>query len=343
MELNKHYSMEIFNNYLNPILEEKKSLSDFILTEKNIYVVVNNTLEYIDISDSLFTTDFIKFCRYILNSFNPTINYTEYNKQEIINKIKEVSSINTTIEYNEYRFRCNLFVASNEINCVLRKISSNIHNFEELGFTREQMLKLLNYKDYGLLMISGVTGSGKSTTAASILDYYNEIKPYHIITIEDPIEYKLKNKKSKITQREVGLDTPSFKQALKDSLRQKPNILFIGEIRDLEVAEIMLQAALTGHLVITTIHASSIIQSINRFIGLFPIEQEFLVKKTFAHILLGCISQKLVYNPMSKQNKLEYEMLIADDTAKMIIQQDKQAYGQLKDIMRRQGNKIFFM
>ncbi|BAI81682.1 twitching motility protein (plasmid) [Deferribacter desulfuricans SSM1] len=323
------------------LLNQKPSITDFILSENSLHIVENNNVIPIQQNiDQNIKECLIDFFLELANNYISSYEHEIKSEIKLKNYLKRISSLNFSFGLDNYRFRGNLFVASNIIHCVLRIISSDIKSFEELGFNRTQMISLLNSKSHGLILISGVTGSGKSTTAASILDYYNKTRKYHIITIEDPVEYKLVEKQSKITQREVGSDTVNFKQALKDSLRQKPHVLFIGEVRDLEVAEILLHATLTGHLVITTIHASSVIQSINRFIGLFPASQEEVIKRTFAHVLLGCINQRLEYVPTSNKMQLKYEMLIVDDTARVIIQQDKRMYGQLKDVMRRQGSPI---
>jgi twitching motility protein PilT len=191
------------------------------------------------------------------------------------------------------RFRVNLFYQRSSIGCAIRTLPSNPMTFEEIGFPPDAAKTIVS-KPNGLILVTGPTGSGKTTTLASMIEYINQHRACHIVTIEDPIEFLFKNKKSVVNQREVGSDTRSFHQALKHVLRQDPDVILIGEMRDLESIEIALLAAETGHLVFATLHTPSAVQSINRIIDVFPSYKQQQVRTQLSFVLQAVVSQELV-------------------------------------------------
>lgn len=190
------------------------------------------------------------------------------------------------------RFRLNIFKQRGSVNIVIRIIPVIIHSFEELYLP--EVLQKISGEMRGLMLVTGITGSGKTTTQASIIDHINTHRTSHIITIEDPIEYLHKDKKSIICQREIGIDTVSFSDALRSSLRQDPDVILVGEMRDLETVEIALSAAETGHLVLSTLHTIDATEAINRIISAFPAHQHQQVRNQLAAVLKAVISQRLI-------------------------------------------------
>jgi len=191
-----------------------------------------------------------------------------------------------------YRFRVNIFMHINGYGIAMRLIPSYIRTIEELNLP-SALHKLSNLRR-GLVLITGTTGSGKSTTLASIIEEINRKYPYHIITIEDPIEYVHKDKKSIIEQRELGQHTQSFSRALRAAMREDPDIIVVGEIRDMATAESILQAVNTGHLVFSTIHTLDARETIDRLIAIFPTSEQNRVRATLASTLEAVISQRLL-------------------------------------------------
>ncbi len=191
------------------------------------------------------------------------------------------------------RFRCNIFRQRGAVGIVMRVVTDAIPSFEALGLPAEVMTEFAG-KARGLVLITGPTGSGKSTSVASLIDYINRHLAGNIITIEDPIEILHKNKKSIVVQREVGSDTKDFRTALKYAMRQDPDVIMIGEMRDKETVEAALSAAQTGHLVISTLHTQDAVRSVNRIIDFFaPYERE-QIRKMLAESLSGIVSQRLL-------------------------------------------------
>ncbi|MCB1531506.1 MAG: PilT/PilU family type 4a pilus ATPase [Alphaproteobacteria bacterium] len=201
--------------------------------------------------------------------------------------------LNTSLEMGEHgRFRVNVMKQRQNDALVIRRIVSKIPNFSELHLPN--ILEKLSMEQRGLVLIAGMTGAGKSTTLAAMVDYRNSLATGHIITIEDPIEYFHKHKQSVITQREVGIDTESYATALKNTLRQRPDVIMLGEVRDREVMEQTLNAAETGHLCLSTIHASNAYQSIERIVNLFPEDHVNQVRLNLSLNLKAIISQRLL-------------------------------------------------
>lgn len=190
------------------------------------------------------------------------------------------------------RIRVNIFHQCGELGLVARLIPSDIPTFEKLEM--DQSLKQLVEHKRGLVLVTGATGSGKSTTLAALLDYINNSRTAHIITIEDPIEFVHHDKRSLFNQRELGLDTRSYADALRSALRQAPDVILVGELRDAETMEVALQAAETGHLVLSTLHTNDAADAILRIMGLIGQEKEAVIRSQIADCLRGVISQRLV-------------------------------------------------
>jgi twitching motility protein PilT len=189
------------------------------------------------------------------------------------------------------RFRANLFVDRNGIGAVFRVIPNQIVPIEKLGLSQE-VLRLCSLPK-GLVLVTGPTGSGKSTTLASLIDYINRTRQAHIITIEDPIEFAFENKKCLVNQREVGTHTGSFRDALRAALREDPDVVLVGEMRDLETIEIALETAETGHLVFGTLHTSSAPSTIDRIVDQFPADRQAQIRVMLSESLKGVIAQML--------------------------------------------------
>ena len=190
------------------------------------------------------------------------------------------------------RFRVNVFRQRGSIGMVLRAIPSKVKTVDEIGLPKA-IKKLADHKR-GLILLTGATGSGKSTTLAAIIEEINRNYPYHILTIEDPIEFSFTDRRSVINQREVGADTKSFHSALRAALRQDPDIILLGELRDMETMEIAMSAAETGHLVLGTLHTINATEAIQRIVGFFEPHHQEQVRKTLSGILVSIVSQRLV-------------------------------------------------
>jgi len=190
------------------------------------------------------------------------------------------------------RFRVNAFQQRGKMSVAARRVSRDIRNFEEL-YLPPSLEKVTLYHQ-GLVLLAGITGSGKSTTIAAMIDHINKRDPVHIVTIEDPIEYLFTDKKAVINQREVGIDVADFHEALKYLMREDPDVVLIGEMRDIETFQAAIHAAETGHLVFGTIHASSAAQTISRILDLFPVEERRSVRQALEFNLKAIICQKLI-------------------------------------------------
>ncbi len=207
--------------------------------------------------------------------------------------LHKFGSADFAYDYDETtRYRVNLFQARGKLAIAARRISSEIRRFEELYLP--PIMSDIAMQPQGIVLLSGVTGSGKTTTIAAMLDYVNERKPVHIVTIEDPIEYLLTDKKATINQREIGIDVLDFKIALRALVRENPDIVLVGEMRDKETFEAALNAAETGHLVYGTIHASSTTQTFSRIYGLFDPEEREQVRKMLSYQMRAFVYQKLL-------------------------------------------------
>ncbi|RMG17403.1 MAG: PilT/PilU family type 4a pilus ATPase [Planctomycetota bacterium] len=221
------------------------------------------------------------------------------------------------------RFRLNCFRDKRANALVARRINTEIPSFKEMNLPEESLIKILDAED-GLIVLAGVTGSGKSTTIAGCLDYINTHYAKHIITVEDPIEYEFKNKRSFISQREIGVDCQDFKAAIRTLVRQDPDVILIGEMRDQETFEFGLTAAETGHLVFGTLHAGTVSQSIGRILGLFPPEKHPMLRQGLQFNLRAIICQKLAPSPRFGRVPLN-EILICTPIVKKILGEGEDA------------------
>jgi twitching motility protein PilT len=235
------------------------------------------------------------------------------------------------------RFRANIFMQRGAVSGAFRSIPFKILSFEELGLP--PIVAELAAKPRGLILVTGPTGSGKSTTLASIIDKINSETRQHIMTVEDPIEYLHPHKRSIVNQREVGSDTGTFKQALKYVLRQDPDVVLVGEMRDLETIEAALTIAETGHLVFATLHTNSAIQSINRIIDVFPPHQQSQVRAQLSFVLEGVISQLLLPRAGVPGRVLAQEVMIPNAAIRNLIREDKvhQIYTQMQVGQQKHG------
>ncbi|MCK5406960.1 MAG: PilT/PilU family type 4a pilus ATPase, partial [Candidatus Krumholzibacteria bacterium] len=225
------------------------------------------------------------------------------------------------------RFRVNAFNQNRGSAAVFRTIPSEILTLDDLG--APAIFKDLSMHPRGIVLVTGPTGSGKSTTLASIIDKINRERRKHIITIEDPVEYIHQHKKCIVNQREVKADTHSFAEALKHVLRQDPDVILIGEMRDLETMSAALTIAETGHLALATLHTNSTFESINRIVDTFPANQQSQVRAQLAFVLEGVVCQQLIPRARGKGRVMVAEVMVCTTAIRAIIRDDKihQIYG----------------
>ncbi len=219
------------------------------------------------------------------------------------------------------RFRVNVYFQRATLGAAFRAIPSEIKSLEELRLP--EVLSDLAAKPRGLVLVTGPTGSGKSTTLATLIDQINRTRAEHILTIEDPIEFLHWHRSCIVNQREIGPDTPSFAEALRAALRQDPDVILVGEMRDLETISTALTAAETGHLVFATLHTQSAPQTIDRIIDVFPAEQQDQVRIQLAGTLQGVVTQTLVPTADGRGRIAALEILIPDDAVRNLIRQGK--------------------
>jgi twitching motility protein PilT len=232
------------------------------------------------------------------------------------------------------RFRGNLYVQRNSCGAVFRAIPHKIKPLDELGMP--ESVSRFAHLPRGLVLVTGPTGSGKTTTLASVLDLANRSRAAHIITIEDPIEFLHPHKRSLVNQREVGTDTETFPQALKHALRQDPDIILVGELRDLETTATALTAAETGHLVLATLHTQSATQTIDRVIDIFPPHQQLQIRAQLAASLQGVVTQALAPRTDGKGRTVICEILTATPAIRSLIREGKSH--QIPSFMQAGGN-----
>ncbi len=237
------------------------------------------------------------------------------------------------------RFRVNAFTQRGSVSLVFRAIPFDIKGLE--GLLLPPVIKKMAMANRGLILVTGATGSGKSTTLAAIVDYINANRKSHIVTIEDPIEFLHRDKKSIINQREVGSDTEGFQQALKSALRQDPDVILVGEMRDHETIETALTAAETGHLVLSTLHTIDATETVNRIISVFPPHQQRQMRIQLAAVLRGVISMRLVPKLDGKGRVPAVEVMVASARVRQMID-DKELTKQLPDAIQ-QGYESYGM
>ncbi len=228
------------------------------------------------------------------------------------------------------RFRANVFNSKGAVAAVFRIIPSIIPDFKQLNLPNV-LLKMCDVTN-GLILVTGPTGSGKSTTMASLIDYLNQNEAGHIITLEDPVEFVHSHKSCLVNQREIGTDSLSFSNALRSLLRQDPDIVLVGELRDAETIEAALTIAETGHLVFGTLHTNSCVQTINRIINVFNADQQIQIRTLLSFVLQGVVSQQLIAKSFEKGRVAAMEILVPTSGIRNLIREDKlhQVYSQMQ-------------
>ena len=224
---------------------------------------------------------------------------------------------------NLARFRVNVFHQQGTLAMVARVVRSKIPSLDDLGLPLAA--KALALKSRGLVLVTGPAGCGKSTTLAALLEFRNQTLPCHIMTIEDPIEFVYQGKKALVNQREIGVDTLSYAEALRSVLRQDPDAIMVGELRDRETLGMALTAAETGHLVLSTMHTSSAVETIDRMVGIFPAHQESQVRLQISVNLGGIICQQLLARADGKGRLPAYEILLVNAAVRSLIREGKTA------------------
>lgn len=253
---------------------------------------------------------------------------------DITNYVKRIL---TETEYEEYtrkgeydscyelidigRFRANVFKKRGNDAIVLRTIDIKVPTLESLEMP--EVIKKLTEKSRGLILVTGTTGSGKSTTLAAMINEININRKCHILTLEDPIEYLHENNKSIISQREIGSDTQSYANALRAALREDPDVILVGEMRDLETISIAITAAETGHLVLSTLHTMGAVKTIDRIVGVFPSDQQQQIRMQFSTVFEGVISQQLIPSKVADGRVAALEVLVATDAIRNQIREGK--------------------
>ena len=239
------------------------------------------------------------------------------------------------------RFRANVFVQRGRVSGAFRVIPFKIPPLADLGLP--QIVTDLCNRPNGMVLVTGPTGSGKSTTIASMIDKINTEQRLHIITIEDPVEFVHQHKASLVSQREVGSDTQSFKRALKYVLREDPDVILVGEMRDLETIEAALTLAETGHLVFATLHTNSAIQTINRIVDVFPPHQQSQVRAQLSFVLEGVICQALLPRASGQGRCLAAELMVPNAAIRNLIREEKihQIYSQMQIGQTKYGMQTF--
>ncbi len=242
----------------------------------------------------------------------------ERNQQEL----QEVGGTDFGFAYGDAaRFRVSVFRQKGELAIVLRQIPNRIMTFEQIGLP--EICRELIRRPQGMFLVTGPTGSGKTTSLATMLDYINGMYDRHIITMEDPIEYYHNHKKSIVNQREVGNDVPSFSEALRRALRQDPDVILVGEMRDLETIEAAIRAAETGHLVFATLHTNGAAKTIDRVVDAFPVSQQNQVRVQLSTAMIAILSQQLLARIDTKGRVAAYEFLVVTPAIANLIRDAK--------------------
>ena len=265
---------------------------------------------------------FIKLTEKILTKYDTEEMAKEIVVEKNFKRIQEHGEcdFSVAIESGE-RFRVNAYKQKGHYAIAIRTITSQIPSFETLGLP--EVLKTFTEKHKGLVLVTGPTGSGKSTTLASLIDIINENQQRHIITLEDPIEYVHHHKQSLVNQREIGQDTESFNTALRAILRQDPDVILVGEMRDPETISIALTAAETGHLVFSTLHTVGAAKTIDRIVDMFPSEQQQQIRTQLSTVCEGVISQQLLQTIDGRKRVAALEVMVATPAIRNLIRENK--------------------
>jgi len=237
-------------------------------------------------------------------------------------KVREGGGTDFGFSFGEQaRFRVSVLKAKGNVGVVLRLIPSDLMTLEKIGLP-PQVRELL-FKPRGMILVTGPTGSGKTTTLASMLNVINQERDCHIITIEDPIEYYHPHKKAIVTQRELGVDVPSFKEALRRALRQDPDVILVGEMRDLETMEAAITAAETGHLVFATLHTTGAANTVDRIVDAFPTDQQEQIRTQLAAGIVAVVSQLLLVREDRPGRVAAFEIMISTPSIRSLIRENK--------------------
>ena len=236
-------------------------------------------------------------------------------------RLEEIRDVDLAVEIGPCRFRANFFYTADGLSAVLRKIETEIPSMAQLKLPH--VMQSMAEKPNGLVLVTGPTGSGKSTSLAAIIDAINANKQGHILTIEDPIEYIHHAKNCSISQREMGRDAESFASALRASLREDPDVILVGEMRDLETIQLALTAAETGHLVFGTLHTSGAPNTINRIIDVFPAEQQGQVRAQLSQSLQMVVTQKLYKRSDGEGRVAAFEVMVCNHAVRNLIREGK--------------------
>lgn len=249
-------------------------------------------------------------------------------------KLEKIGELDSSISYQGLgRFRVNIFKQRGTYGMAIRAVGSSIPSIESLKLPEK--LKDFAREHRGLVLVTGPTGSGKSTTLAALINLINEERKCHILTLEDPIEYLHKHNKSIVNQREIGHDTESFANALRASLRQDPDVILVGEMRDLETISIAITAAETGHLVLSTLHTVGAAKTIDRIIDVFPPHQQQQVRVQLSSVLKGVISQQLIPTTNQKGRVAALEIMAVNSAIQNLIREGKTH--QIQTVMQTGG------
>lgn len=281
---------------------------------------VNGTLRALK-TDALTPDATVALCKVLCAGTAPTPDYAELRELDTSYSVPGVA-----------RFRVNIYRQRGTLSAILRIIPREIPTIETLGLPTQvtQLAEL----ERGLVLVTGATGSGKSSTLASLIHHINQNRSVHILTIEDPIEFLHKNAKASVSQREIGIDTANFNLALRSALRQDPDVILVGEMRDRETVDIALKAAETGHMVYSTVHTTDAAKTINRLVAMFPPDEQATIRMRLAEILQGTISQRLLPRADNKGRALACEIMISTETTKEYVRDAARTSG-LKDVLEK--------
>lgn len=270
----------------------------------------------------------------------------EFVEESLPSNFREIWEMEGQVDFAYFleqagRFRVNAFLQRGSVSMVFRHIKSKIPTFEDLNLDKDTLKQFIEAKD-GIVLVCGATGSGKSTTMACMLNYLNDIAEKHVVTLEDPIEYNFIDRQCVFNQREIGIDTPNFKKALRAVLRQNPDIILIGEMRDADTFETSISAAETGHLVFTTLHAASAQQAIMRLFEYFPPEKHELVRRKLSESLRGIVVQKLLPSLEGDSRIPAQEIMVVDSVVSSTIKEGKfDKIQSLLDVSPESGSRSF--
>lgn len=256
----------------------------------------------------------------LMNANNKQIIYSMLTPEQVAT-LDKGEDLDFAITISNQRLRVNVFRQQGKVSSVLRLLNGKIPTMEELGVP--EILKTISLFSRGLILVTGPTGSGKSTTLASMINYINMKKHCHILTIEDPVEYVHKPKNSIISQREVGHDVSSFSKALRSALRQDPDVILVGEMRDFETISLAVTAAETGHLVLGTLHTMGAANTIDRIIDVFPAEQQNQIRAQLASSLRAVVTQQLVVKQDKSSRLGVFEVMLVTDAIQSMIRENK--------------------